>query len=381
KMAVIIALGTVLIAAVYFGKKYKASQKQAEIAEFYNQFSDEAYTAFGKKLEASIHENHPEDFDKSVDIASLFDFSNRDLSGSYNKRKTVEFLGPILKVGTTIHAQLNHPDEFKFTRFYKKNGIPHVVFRSYLSNFINYIDFTLGIKKEAIIITDMYYFFPGLVFSEMASDLYRKVMSQRDFSTIDLSTYESVETNLALGNFEETYSLLRSIPENQRHPYHYQFLLVTAENLDDDTFFQVLEELKTRKPNDQRLHSYLNFKKHIFKGNLTQLNAAIDELKKHVGDDLLFDLYRGFTLNLTADYEQAIPYFDTIITKMPALYEAYYYKLESLLVLNKEKEALSLVAEMKHHFLLQEEDFTLSISDFQEFIQSEAYKNIFKDAE
>lgn len=381
-MITIVVVGIVLVAAVYFGKKYKETQKTAEITEFYNQFSDENYIGFAKKLEESIHAENPEMFDNSIDVASFFNFSKRELAQSYNKRKGIELLQSYLKVGSSISSQLVSTNDFKYTNFYKEDGIPHIVFRLYRPDFINFIDFTLGIKKDKIIIKDMYNFYSGILFSEMASDMYYKAINSQGIDIANIKIYQPIKNLLFSGNYEEAYTSLVSIPTAKRSSFHYQFLLIAASNYDDEKLIEVITEMKAFKPDDKRLHTYLNFQENIVHGDLDKLNAAIDDLKKYVGEDPIFDLYRGILFNLQSDYEKSEPFFDRLVTEIPNFYGGYYYKLYSLLLQDKTSEALTLIAKMKEHFSINEEELTLELQEeYKEFTNSEAYKNIFKDAE
>mgnify|MGYP000394663059 CR=1 FL=1 len=381
-MITLVVVGIVLVAVVYFGKRYKTSQKAAEVTEFYNQFSDKTYTDFAKKLEESIHTENPEIFDNSIDIASLFDFSKRELTQSYNKRKGIELLQPYLKIGSSISSQLVHTNDFKYTNFYKENGVPHIVFRVYRPDFINFIDFTLGIKKDKILITNMYNFYSGILFSEMASDMYYEAINLRVNDIANMKAYHPIRNHLYAGNYEKAYTQLASIPAAKRNPFHYQFLLIAASNYDDDKLLEVIAEMKALKPDDKRLHAYLNFQEEIVHGDIDKLNAAIDDLKKYVGEDPIFDLYRGIMFNLQSDFEKSEPFFERITTQIPDFFDGYYYKLYCLLSQDKKDEALSLIAKIKERFLISEEEFTLELQeDYKEFTDSEAYKNIFKDAE
>lgn len=381
KMVTIIGVGFVLIAAVYFGKKYKTSQKIAEITAFYNQFSDQNYIEFAKELEKLIHENKPEVFDESVDLAAFFGFSNRELVGSHKKRKMIEALQSYLKIGDLISSSVQYKEDFIFTNFYKEEGIPHIVFRLYRPDIINFVDFTLGIKKDTIVIKDMYNFFSGILFSEMASDLYYKIINQGDLSFIDIKAYQQVKYEMELGNYEEAYNVLIAIPEAKRNAYHYQFLLTATSNFDNEKLLAVIAEMKASNTEDQRLHAYLNFKEHIVHGDLEKLNAAINDLKKHVGEDVIFDLYRGFMFNFKSDHKQAILFFDRIIKELPDFYDGYYYKLYGLLMQDKKEEAIRVTAKMNERFSISKEELIFGLQEFQEFTSSEAFKNIFKSAE
>lgn len=382
KIATLIGVGIVLFAAIYFGKKYKTSQKTAEITELYNQFSNVTYIEFAKKLEESIHTEKPEIFDNSIDIASLFDFSKRELTQSYNKRKGIELLQPYLKVGSSISSQLVSTNDFKYTNFYKEDGVPHIVFRLYRPDFINFIDFTLGIKRDKIVITNMYNFYSGILFSEMASDMYYKAINLRVNDIANMKAYQPIKNHMYSGNYEKAYNLLVSVPTAKRGPFHYQFLLIAASNYDGDKLLEVIAEMKALKPDDKRLHAYLNFQEEIVHGDLSKLNTAIEDLKKYVGEDAIFDLYRGIMFNLQSDFEKSAPFFNRVVTEIPDFFDGHYYKLYNLLLQNKKDEALSLITKMKERFSISEEEFTLELQEeYKEFTDSEAYKNIFKDAE
>ena len=382
-MITIIAVGIVLVATVYFGKKYKASQKTVEITAFYNQLSDDDYIDFAKKLEKSIHTKNPEVFDNSVDIASLFGFSKRELAQSFKKRKVIEFLQPYLKIGSSISSQLLYPNDFKYTNFYKEDGIPHIVFRLYRPDFINFIDFTLDIKKDKIVIDNMYDFYSGILFSEMAFDLYNKTINLRQSNIANMDIYQSIKNQLFLGLYEEAYNSFVAIPNAERSPFHYQFLLIAASNCDDDEkLIQVISDMKAHKPNDKRLDTYLNFHESLIHGDLDKLNTAIDNLKKYVGEDTIFDQYRGILFNLQSEFEKAGPFFDRVITENPNFFGGYYYKLYNMLLRDKENEALSVIAEMKERFSISKEDFVFDLQEeYKEFTNSEAFQNIFKSAE
>ncbi|PTX59032.1 hypothetical protein C8N46_111101 [Kordia periserrulae] len=380
-MTTIIIGGTLLILAVYFGKKYKASQKTVEITKFYNQFSDDDYIDFAKQLEASIYENRLEEFNKKVNIASLLNFSNQELAGSYKKRTAVNFLKSYIKIGNSITNQLARPKDFKYLNFYKKEGVPHIVFRVYRSDIINFMDFTLGIKKDKIIINDIYNFFSGVAFSEMASKLYYEAMNEENQSFEAIRKYQSVQNFISIGDYESAYDLLKSIGIENRNDNHYGFLLITASNLSFDLLLEVITEMKTQFSEDERLQAYLDFHEKAITGDLKDLSAAAEHLKKYTGDDIVYDLYKGIYFYLKNEYEEALIFFNRTIQKDPTFFDAYNYKLFSLLMLNEEEKALNVLVELKKDFSISEETIILELQDFPEFIASEAFQNTFKNAE
>jgi hypothetical protein len=130
------------------------------------------------------------------------------------------------------------------------------------------------------------------------------------------------------------------------------------------------------------LHTYLNFQENISHGDIDKLNAELEDLKKYVGEDAIFDLYRGILFNLQSDFENSEPFFDRLVTEIPDFLDGYTYKLYGLLLQDKKDEALSLIAKMKERFSISEEELTFELQEeYKEFTDSEAYKNIFKSAE
>lgn len=374
----VLSIGIVLFAAIYFGKKYKTSQKTEEIISFYNQFTDEEYVDFAKKLETAIKTNNPELFDNSMNVASFLNFSARELTNSYHKRRVMEVMGSVLKIGSIINDQIYHSDDFKFTRFYKENGIPHIVFRIYRFDFLNFMDFTVGIQNNSLVLNDSYNFFSGITTSQMTSDIYTKSISENQDAFSSLAIYEKVQYKLQSYEYEEAYDLLATIPAKNRDAIYYQILLIATANFDDEYYKNTIEEVLKLNPNDQKLHSFLNFQKSILKGDLDQLNTAIEKLEKYVGEDAIFDLYRGIIHYDSLEYDTAITYFDGAITKIPDFYHAYFYKLYTLLLQEKTTDALSLVATINDRFFVSEEDFTSSLLDFPDFTSSTTYKSIFQ---
>ncbi|WP_298519934.1 hypothetical protein [uncultured Kordia sp.] len=380
-MITIIVAGIVLVAAVYFGKKYTTSKKVAENTEYYNQFSDEAYIEFAKKLEQSIHTKKPDFFDESVNLASFFSFSQKELEGSLNKRRILNAAKPILKFGKNISSSILFEKDFKFVRFYKENGVPHIIFRIYSPQFINFVDFTVGIKKDTLVLNDAYNFISGINFSDIISDIYYKSINSNSASLSNVKTYRKIQSGIEVGTYEEAYNLLTSIPEKNRDALHYQFLLIAASNLDDDKFLEVIAQLKAQKPDDKRLHAYLDFRKNVITGDIDQLNTAIDALKEYVGEDPVFDLFRGLMYYYQGDSETSSSFFNHLIANVPDFYDAYLYKLCNYILDDKTTEALEIVVQIKDRFSIDEKAFTEELFEFKAFTSSEAFKNIFKSAE
>ncbi|MBC8757518.1 hypothetical protein H2O64_22805 [Kordia sp. YSTF-M3] len=377
----LLGIGIVFYLAIHFGKKYKVSQKTKKVTAFYNQFTDEEYIDFAKQLETSINTHNPTLFDNSVNIASFLNFSNRELTQSYHKRQATKIIGSYIKIGSILVDQIDNDGDFKFTRFYKENGIPHIIFRIYRVDFVNFMDFKVGIQNSKFVLEDSYNFFSGIIMSKIISDIYNKAINQNKQAISNLNSYENINYQLQSFQYQEAYELLLTIPEKNRDAIYHQFLLITTLNLDDEKFKSTIAEAKKLNPNDEKFHSYLNFQKSILEGDLNQLNKTIKILQQHVGEDPIFDLYRGIMYYYNLEYDKAIPFFDRVMTTMPSFYDGYYYKLYTLLLQEKTNDALNLVATMNDNLFLDEEELELNLADFEDFTSSKAYKTIFNDSE
>ncbi|EDP94550.1 hypothetical protein U8527_16640 [Kordia algicida OT-1] len=381
KILTIIIVGIVLVAAVYFGKQYKKSQKTAEITAFYNQFSEETYIDFAKKLEKSIHIENPQNFNEHIHLPSFFNFSADDLSKSAHKRLAIKTIKPYFDIGNMISQQLADPNDFKFNKFYKKDGVPHVVFRLYRADLVNFMDFTLGIKKDKIIITDMYVFFAGISFSEVASEMYYQAINNEQSFLAYIQLKEQIDAYVASENYEKAYNVLIYIPDERKNALYPQMLLNVAGNYDADKFLEVINYIKKQKPNDKGLHAYLKFQETLVFGSPDELNTAIENLKKYVGEDSIFDLYKGLVYNAKSNFKEATQHYDLVIKQDPNFFDAYFYKLFNLLQQDKTEEALKVITTMNKRFVISEEGLTFDLQDYKDFTASEAYKNIFKSAE
>lgn len=276
---------------------------------------------------------------------------------------------------------MNDITEQSSNKFYKKDGVPHVVFRLYSTGLIYFMDFTLDIKKGNIVVSDVYVFFSGTLFSEMASEMYYKIVNNEPSLNTTIKLHEQVEAYVASDNYEEAYKLLITIHDENRNAFYNHLLLTVAGNYDIDKFIEAIDYMKKLKPDDKRLHAYLNVQESMMTKDLTNLNTAIEDLKKYVGEDEVFDLYKGILYNNQSNFEQAISSFDLVIAQNPDFFDAYSYKLFNLLELDKNEEAIKVITTINKRFPINEEDLTFDLQEYKTFTELEAYKNIFKSAE
>ncbi len=381
KILVIIGLGIVLILAVYFGKKYKASQKKAEITEFYNQFSDESYINFAKELEASIINYSPDFFDGKVNTKSFLSFSDKELTESFYKRKVSEILSPLMKFGSIIVEQIRPIGDFRFTRFYKEDGIPHFVYRIYDGDMIYFIDFTVGIKDNEPVLNDSYYYFSGITMSKNISNIYYKTIDLDRQYLSNIETYNKIRYYNKNGDHERAFEVLTAIPAKYHDALYFQYLLIAATYNGDEKLQTVINQLINATPDDEKLHTYLYFIESVYFGKTETIETRVDSLKQYVGEDSIFDYYIGVTHINNENLEEAIPYFDKTINEMPNFFDAYFDKLYSLLQLKETEKALEVLTIMYEKFSFAEEDMSFDLTEFNTFINSPSYKAIFKDDE
>ncbi|MCB0733814.1 MAG: hypothetical protein H6608_04820 [Flavobacteriales bacterium] len=369
--------------------KWREHQRLVELEKLYNQFTEDEYIMYAEMLEGMLKRGDQKGINAQVDQDYLRDLI---LSGIYTDYTVEEMLENdiyrpgkyILSSARCVGAQID------FIRYYRKGVVPHLIYRTYCENSLNYFDFTLGISGGKLMIQDMFSYASGQSFTEDIEILINEVGGiAKDEQVIKwsrpyrkmVSRYQRISIALSRGDYLKAKILLSGIPE-QFHKYpSYQNVTVRIASFDDTTEFEsAVATLVKNFPDMEGVAAYHGVHRFRNNGDTVQGLKAIRTLRDFVGHDPVLDIYEGHMRRAAVDLTGAQRAYREAMLSLPDCAWANWYDLEMSIILGDVEDAATKFWYMRKRHLFT--NFTMSrmLYPYRDFLESPEFLEAYHKA-
>lgn len=355
----------------------------------------EKVMAFGHFIEASIHENNPDDFNSKLNSDSFFDLVFKYYPEINRKDEFVKGFRNGLKASLSafpskIITEVENGSYYDFVnyRYDYESETYYVLFRLYsLETGMNYHDYRVQKNKDDIEFSDMYIYVSGEYLSETIGRLLSYSIPKEDVKAKEQSQIERDSEILyqvimyhKSGAYGKAYEAMEQL-ESKLSKEKFVLILksLIASQVDDAKYLKSLEELIATYPDDPTL-ALNKIDYHIYKENYFEAIQVINQLQNETEDDFL-NFMKGAVAFLDGNYDLALNMFSYTIENFPGFFDGQIGYLNVLIVMENYSEAINfldtLIAEgYEKPSLIDylEEDDETGENILDQFIQSEDFK-------
>ena len=276
-------------------------------------------------------------FDDATPAINAFDYdefekrilANMNLS-SEEKKQASDFIRNAENPITSLLESVRNGADIRFTKFYRKDAEPHIIFRIYSNGMVSIADWTLGVKKGEVRIFDAFLVELGIYWS----DDYR----QRLYNHLQIYTDEVIninkliETNYLISKeeYQQADSLLYWLmPQMQDNLYArtMELRLASFDKKYDDVQ-TMTEQFDKSFPQHKATSTYYLMQSAIQQGIVDETIQHIYTLIDSLGDDPIYYLYQAWAFQSSNSFKFALEYMDSVMLYIPGNIGLYLNKMD-----------------------------------------------------
>jgi tetratricopeptide (TPR) repeat protein len=358
------------------------------VAKIIPALTDEECIDFGSKLEKTFHNDRDAAarmLDMDAVVSRAVDGVDLSPKGLTNLRRVIDRMSS--STFEQVAVRVNQGGSYRFLRFHRESGQPHVLFRLDASDQgINYHDFLLARQADGTICAvDLYVFLKGEYLSQTVRRIllptavaeHRGVLdafSGRDQVLIKFDhQLDRMSSALVEGKYDEILQLFDQLPASLQNEKRFRLTQLQATSrVSEDKFNEAMEQYRTLFPGDPSCDLVLidhSFLKKQFEGAL----RAIDALDKAVGGDPHLDVLRAKAHAELGNATRAKQCLHKAIDGEPTLKSAYWSLVDISLEEKDHAETARLLNELSDRFNVLFKDLTKQES-YKDFVKSPQYR-------
>lgn len=352
------------------------------------QFTKDDYIQVAREIESTIKDGDPEYLNEIFDSQlllkkvkrkeSIYNIITKSSSGFVKG-----FMGSF-KFGNTILSNLGN-GYYDFLKYYEKEGTPHLVFRLFTPEGLNYHDFELAVHNGKIKLADCYIYLSGELLSKTLSDIMLTSSTTREvFGLPWMTDYDKdylksllrikrIRQHMQNNEYESARIVFDSIPENLRKEKLFLLTeIMVASNLEEDYYLNVIEKYQQQYPDDPSL-DLIRIDALFLREQYDEIFVVLDGLQKEFGDDPVLDYYRGNLYFMKDSIHRAIEYFESLQDTFSDYKDLHLSLLNCYLETSNYPKVIAMADTLveKHGYLKNE--LKLQFLFYPEFLESKEY--------
>lgn len=273
---------------------------------------------FARKLEISIGKRDGSFMDNALNIKMLL-----KRAGIPNRSSAQRGFESSMKLGTAIVNSLSQKGNYTFIKEYKKDNIPHLLFRIYESGKLNYHDLELVRSNGNCQIADLYIYLSGENFSETLHGIYLQLANDFEKSSAEDEslkwTKKSVEIRSLINQNrnQEAKEIFDEIPEKYKSGKAFQIMhILICSGLSDEEYIAAIVEYKKLYPNEPNTNLIM-IDGYILQKDYNKALDAVNALDKQIDKDPFLDFYRYLMYNLLQQKDKSKEYIEKLVKNEP----------------------------------------------------------------
>ena len=357
---VIIAL-IICTVAVACGHK-----KQKETPEDIIVLNEQTVSAFAQKIENAVLNDNPLMLNNAFDEATIRDSvsSNSIVMSSLDTDFGQAFWRDNFKIGNYCVTMVNQGGDFKFIRYYEKDGEHHIVFRTYCDYGLRIDDYVVGVADSVLKIKEGYiYNLSSTLTHQIEYDMLYRIMQRTDPEGA-ISHLTQASDLLDRGESKQAFQLLNAHRAMlKEYPYYWQLYIRAMYETVPGKFIEGLEQLADEGFDERAIltHELLYYANH---GDVKATEEVITRLIEFTGDDPIYLLFYGRANYMAGYYQDALTCYENAARNLPLIWDIWYGLLECQAQLN-DKEKFEQTA------ALAETNFGMSKAEIKELIEKD----------
>lgn len=320
---------------------------------------DQSYIDFAKKIERELSQNN------GLSLSMAFDydmFEKRVFEGMNLSAKEKKEAQRLIRENTNPSKRIldivYNGGDFYFVKFYRKNGKPHTIFRTYYNGGISLEDWELGVKEKQVRVYDAFAIISGIHWSEDSRQRIYNQLNVFSDETANINTLIEVNYYLSNDDYRTADSIYAQVIPQMKHNMYARTM-----GLNLASIAKSYEEVQTLAadfsnifPDEDRISAFYLMQSAIHHGLIEESIAHIKELIAIVGDDPIYYVYQSWAFQQANENQFALESLDSAITYLPSIFDLYINKLDLYYDMKNYSECIHWLYRIDSLFEPNEED-------------------------
>ena len=341
-------------------------KKQTEAPEESIILNEETVSAFALKIENAVLNDNPVMLNQAFDEVAIRDSisSNSIVLSSLDTDFGKAFWRENFKIGNYCVTMVNQGGDFKFTRYYEKDGEHHIVFRTYCDYGLRIDDYVVHVADSVLKIKEGFiYNLSSTLTHQIEYDMLYRIMQRTDPEGITSHLTQAAD----LLDRDESKQAFRLLNEHRamlkEYPYFWQLYIRALFETVPGKFIEGLEQLADEGFDERAIltHKLLYFAN---MGDVKATEEVITKLIDYTGDDPIYLLFYGRSNYMAGYYKDALTCYENAAQNLPLIWDIWYGLLECYAELNDKTKFDQTVA-------LAESNFGMTQDEIKELIEKD----------
>lgn len=277
--------------------------------------------------------------------------------------------------------------DYDFLKVYFDKTVPHIIFRLFGEEGINYHDFLLRKIKGKYKIIDVYFYLSGEYLSATYQRLYlmsgkeyfnaSQTAGMSDLTMEDLSKVSTARSLLHKGEYEAAKELIEGLDEGVRKEKLFRIIeLRIKSNLSDEGYLAAMEDYRITFPDDPSI-DLVSLDYLLMNEKFEEAHRAIDHLDKRLDRDTFLDFFHATIYHSQGEFQKAEELLLSFISNYPDQEDGSYYLMAVYIEAGKFEQAVSTLNGLVGKSGVTQADLVAFIEEepsYASFAKSEAFK-------
>jgi len=259
--------------------------------------------------------------------------------------------------GKAVIDAMGKDGGYQLIRQYEKDKKQHILFRLNGDGGMNYHDYELVKRNDAIKAADVFIYMTGENLSKTIADalqLDNQNMPKEDMEKVN--KVKTIKSLMAQGENEKALKLYDDLPDIVKKEKAYQMIHIRlCSKLDNDRYVQSLNEYRSLYPKDPNMYLMM-IDAYALQKNYPMALYSVNKLDSLIGTDPYQDYERGMIYLQMKDTVRAQESFERLHANMPKLSTGTVALMETYFYTHNEDKAAHLIREARDSNYLNEQN-------------------------
>jgi hypothetical protein len=260
--------------------------------------------------------------------------------------------------GKAVIEAMGKNGSYELIKQYEKDSKQHILFRLYGEGGVNYHDYELVKRDDAIKAADVYIYISGENISKTIADALQENSQNIPKEELEkINTTKTIRSLIVQGNYEKALQLYDELPDVIKKQKSYQLIHIRiCSKLGNDKYIQALNEYRALFPKDPNMYLTM-VDVYILQKDYPMALAAVNKLDSLIDKDPYQDYQRGLIYLLLKDTISAQKSFERLHTNMPKFIKGTVELMETYLYLHDQDKAVQLLKQARDSSYLSPQGF------------------------
>ena len=259
--------------------------------------------------------------------------------------------------GKAVIDALGKSGTYEMIKQYEKDKKQHILFRLYGDGNVNYHDYELVKRDEAIKAADVFIYISGENLSKTIADALQLTnvnMPKEDIEKIN--KIKSIKSFMSRDENEKALEVYNELPDVVKKEKAYQMIHIRiCSKLDNEKYVQALNEYRALYPKDPNMYLMM-VDAYVLQKDYPMALESVNKLDSLIDKDPYQDYQRGLLYLLMKDTTKAQESFERLHVNMPKFRKGTVELMETYLYKDNTAKAIQLLKQARDSNYLDQEN-------------------------